>query len=40
MYDVVVALVESSKNIYYLSANNLDLKINDKVVIDTDLGFC
>ncbi len=39
MYDVVVALVESSKNIYYLSANNLDLKVNDKVVIDTDLGF-
>ena len=39
MYDVVIALVESSKNIYYLSANNLDLHVDDKVVIDTDLGF-
>ncbi len=39
MIEVVAAIVDISKNIYYLSTNNLDLKVNDKVVIDTDLGF-
>ena len=39
MIEVVVAMVENSKNIYYLSPNGLDVSVNDKVVIDTDLGF-
>ena len=39
MIDVVAAIIDISKNIYYLSSNNLDLKVNDKVVIETDLGL-
>lgn len=38
MIDVVVALIESSRNVYYLSSNGLKLKVGDKVVIDTELG--
>ena len=39
MVEIVAAIVDSSKNIYYLSNNNLSLKINDKVIIETDLGL-
>lgn len=39
MVEIVAAIVDSSKNIYYLSNNNLSLKVNDKVVIETDLGL-
>lgn len=39
MVEIVAAIVDSSKNIYYLSNNNLDLKKGDKVIIETDLGF-
>lgn len=38
MVDVVVVVVEQTKNIYYLSPNNIDLKINDIVVIEADGG--
>ena len=39
MVEIVAAIVDSSKNIYYLSNNNLSLKVNDKVIIETDLGL-
>ncbi len=39
MIEVVAAIVEASKNIYYLSTNGLELKKNDKVIIETDLGL-
>lgn len=39
MVEIVAAIVDSSKNIYYLSNNDLDLSVGDKVVIETDLGF-
>ena len=38
MIEVVVAIIEKSKNIFYLSPNDLKLNVNDKVVIETDLG--
>ena len=38
MIEVVIASIDSSKNIYYLSANELKLKVGDKVVIETDYG--
>lgn len=38
MIDIVVASVDSSKNHYFLSSNNLSLNIGDNVVIETDLG--
>ena len=38
MVEIVVASVDSSKNHYFLSTNNLQLKLGDKVVIETDLG--
>lgn len=41
MVNIVVASVDFSKNIYYLSSNDLELKVGDKVVIETDFGsFC
>lgn len=39
MVEIVAAIVDSSKNIYYLSNNNLSLNVNDKVIIETDLGL-
>lgn len=39
MVEIVAAIVEESKNIHYLSSNNLNLKKNDKVIIETDLGL-
>lgn len=39
MVDVVVVVVEQTKNIYYLSPNNNDLKVNDTVVIEADDGL-
>jgi len=39
MLEIVVAIVESSKNIYYLSSNGLNLKKGDKVIIETDFGL-
>lgn len=39
MVEIVAAIVDSSKNIYYLSNNNLSLNVNDKIIIETDLGL-
>ena len=39
MVEIVAAIVDSSKNIYYLSNNDLSLNVNDKVIIETDLGL-
>lgn len=39
MIEVIAAIVDSSKSIFYLSANDLILNVDDKVVIDTDLGL-
>lgn len=39
MFDVVVVSVEDNKNIYYLSPNNIDLSLNDKVVFEDDNGL-
>ena len=38
MVEIVIASVDSNKNHYFLSTNNLQLSIGDKVVIETDLG--
>ena len=39
MFDVVVVSVEDNKNLYYLSPNELDLSLNDKVVFEDDNGL-
>ena len=39
MIDVVVVVVPELKNIYYLSPNSIELKINDKVVFEGDNGL-
>ena len=39
MIDVVVVVVPELKNIYYLSPNSLELKINDSVVFEGDSGL-
>lgn len=36
MVDVVVVVVDKTKNIYYLSPNSLDIKVGDKVVFEVD----
>ncbi len=36
MIDVVVAIDDNSKNVYYLSSNSLNLKINDNIVFEID----
>lgn len=36
MIDVVVVIVDKTKNIYYLSPNSLDLKVGNKVVFEVD----
>ena len=38
MIEVVIASIDSSKNVYYLMANGLELNKGDKVVIETDFG--
>jgi len=39
MIDVVAVLVESTKNIYFLSPNNLNLEIGDLIVFESDNSF-
>lgn len=38
MIEIVVAKIESSKNLYYLSSNGLNLKKGDQVLIDSEYG--
>ena len=39
MIEVVVAIIPETKNIYYLSPNSLELKINDKIIFDSESGL-
>ena len=39
MLDVVVVSCELTKNIYFLSPNSLELKLNDEVVFETENGL-
>ena len=39
MIEVVVAIVPETKNIYYLSPNSIDLKIDDKIIFDSENGL-
>ena len=39
MIDVVVVAIPETKNIYYLSPNNLELKKGDEVVFENDTGL-
>ena len=39
MIDVVVVIVPEIKYIYYLSPNNINLKVNDKVIFDSENGL-
>ena len=39
MIDVVVVVVPELKNIYYLSPNSIELKVNDRVVFEGDSGL-
>lgn len=36
MIEVVVAIVPETKNIYYLSPNSIELKINDEIIFESD----
>ena len=39
MIEVVVAMDEVTKNIYYLSPNSLELNINDEVIFESEFGL-
>ena len=39
MVDVVVVSSETTKNLYYLSPGDIDLKVGDNVVFETDNGL-
>ena len=39
MIDVVAVIIPETKNIYYLSPNNIDLKLNDRVIFNSDNGL-
>lgn len=39
MIEIVIVSVPKLKNIYYLSANSLNLKVNDEVVFETENGL-
>ena len=39
MFDVVAVSVEDSKNVYFLSPNDLELSLNDKVIFEDDNGL-
>lgn len=39
MIEVIVAIVPETKNIYYLSPNSIDLKVNDEIIFEGENGL-